>query len=72
MPLYEYKCEGCNKVIEILQSSTVTQTEGYCPACNSVQQLSKQFSVPAAPQGHINPSFVKPATGHTCGHGGFG
>ncbi|NUO19875.1 zinc ribbon domain-containing protein [bacterium] len=71
MPLYEYKCDGCGKVIEILQSNTQTLTEGFCPTCNAVKPLSKLFSLTAAPQGHGSQGFVGASAGHSCGHGGF-
>ncbi|MCB9357651.1 MAG: zinc ribbon domain-containing protein [Calditrichaeota bacterium] len=72
MPLYEYKCDTCGHVIEILQSSTTTQTEGYCPNCEAVRNLSKLFSLTAAPQGHGSDGFGGSLSGGGgCGHGGF-
>lgn len=74
MPLYEYKCESCGSIIEILQSNTCSQSEGYCATCNAVTKLTKLFSLTAAPQGHGSDGFASaPASsgGCGCGRGGF-
>ena len=46
MPIYEYQCQSCKKQLELLVRSHETPE---CPECGSVE-LSKQFSVPAAPK----------------------
>ncbi|MCB1060468.1 MAG: zinc ribbon domain-containing protein [Calditrichaeota bacterium] len=74
MPIYEYKCEACGNVLEILQSSTKTQSEGFCPHCNAVRNLTKIFSLTAAPQGSGSDSFASSSSGGGgcgCGGGGF-
>jgi len=45
MPLYDYRCDACNKTFELLVRSSTVPT---CPTCGS-QQLEKQVSAPVAP-----------------------
>ncbi len=45
MPIYDYRCNDCNKAFELLVKSTTILA---CPACGSLQ-LEKQVSLPAAP-----------------------
>jgi putative FmdB family regulatory protein len=45
MPIYDYRCEGCNKIFELLVKASTTPS---CPACGSAQ-LEKLVSLPAAP-----------------------
>lgn len=46
MPLYEYECKSCDRVVEILIRS---QKEAVaCPDCGG-QRLDRVLSVPAAP-----------------------
>lgn len=75
MPLYEYKCETCGKVVEVLQSSTACLTEYYCPSCQAVKPVAKLFSLTAAPQGSGSDAFASSSAsgGGGCGCGrGFG
>ncbi|MFO0920896.1 MAG: zinc ribbon domain-containing protein [Pirellulales bacterium] len=46
MPLFEYHCEDCDQVVEILVMGTSTVIE--CPKCGG-KQLKKQLSVIATP-----------------------
>ncbi len=46
MPIYEYKCNGCGTVSEILHKSMDTKTVN-CSKCDSTD-LSKLVSVPGA------------------------
>ncbi len=55
MPIYEYQCESCKKLCELLVRSNETPA---CPECGSVK-LSKQFSLPATPKaGGGNPGSM--------------
>lgn len=45
MPIYEYKCKNCGKVIEIFQKTT--EEKPICPNCGS-EDLQKLLSIPAA------------------------
>lgn len=45
MPIYDYRCNGCNKAFELLVRSTTVLA---CPECGSLQ-LEKLVSLPAAP-----------------------
>lgn len=42
MPIFEFKCESCKKVIEKIVKSDITFTE--CPNCSS--KAVKQLSAP--------------------------
>lgn len=50
MPLYEYKCDSCGNVVEILESTVKNRAEGYCPNCEGERKFTKLFSLTAAPQ----------------------
>jgi putative FmdB family regulatory protein len=43
MPIYEYKCDDCGKVTELLESSG-NKTQRKCAHCGS-DKLTKQLSV---------------------------
>ena len=43
MPLYEYVCQKCGNVLEVLQKVGQNQAEQDCPVCNS-QELIKKIS----------------------------
>ncbi len=45
MPIYEYKCENCGKVIEIFQKTIAEKPT--CPNCGS-SELQKLLSSPGA------------------------
>ena len=45
MPLYEYRCEPCDRTFETLIRSSGDQP--HCPQCGNVD-VDKQLSVPAA------------------------
>ena len=48
MPLYEYKCKGCERQFELLRSFRDGHTPARCPACGS-EQTNRLLSVFAAP-----------------------
>jgi len=37
MPLYDYRCEGCGEVFEILAGPSDPAAEAACPACGGVR-----------------------------------
>ena len=37
MPIYEFRCEGCGEVFELLAMSKNDQVEAKCPHCDSVE-----------------------------------
>jgi len=47
MPIYEYKCEDCNKITEIFLKSKDDKEIPVCKYCGS-KKLTKQISVPGA------------------------
>lgn len=47
MPIYEYKCDDCSTVSEILVKNTENQSKVVCPNCRS-GNLDKLISAPGA------------------------
>jgi len=47
MPIYEYKCQECGKVIEVFVRSIHEKIDLSCPDCKS-KNLKKIFSTPSA------------------------
>ena len=43
MPLYEYQCENCGKVFELLRRMSDSDGDIACPKCHS-QKVDRQFS----------------------------
>jgi putative FmdB family regulatory protein len=43
MPLYEYQCENCGKVFELLRRMSESDRGIECPACHS-KNVDRQFS----------------------------
>jgi putative FmdB family regulatory protein len=43
MPLYEYHCENCGKVFELLRRMSDSDCDVSCPDCRS-QKVDRQFS----------------------------
>jgi putative FmdB family regulatory protein len=43
MPLYEYQCENCGKVFELLRRMSESDRGVECPACHS-KRVDRQFS----------------------------
>ncbi len=35
MPIFEYRCNGCNSKFDILHKSITKQEDVFCPECNS-------------------------------------
>lgn len=46
MPLYEYRCEGCQHKFEVMQSLGAKPEETVCPRCHAVkaQRLMSAFA----------------------------
>ncbi|OYD15212.1 hypothetical protein CH330_06305 [candidate division WOR-3 bacterium JGI_Cruoil_03_51_56] len=44
MPIYEYRCESCGKVIEQLRSARETDESVTCPDCS--KPMKRVFSAP--------------------------
>ncbi len=49
MPIYEYSCKQCGKVVELLQKTGTTNAGVLCPACGA-DALAKMLSVTAPAQ----------------------
>jgi len=47
MPLYEYRCEKCDKTFEMLRRMSEADSATECPACAS-KRVKRQFSSFAA------------------------
>lgn len=45
MPIYDFRCNNCNKTFELLVRTSTVQA---CPTCSSLQ-LEKLVSLPAPP-----------------------
>jgi putative FmdB family regulatory protein len=50
MPIYEYKCNNCNKKFEFFHKSINSEEQVSCPQCNSLE-IKKVFSKFAATVG---------------------
>jgi len=59
MPIYEYRCQGCGQVSELLVKTMSQGQNLSCPLCGS-GNLEKLFSVPNL----LKDSTTSP--GHTC------
>lgn len=68
MPLYEYRCRGCEKVFEVLQSTGATARGLECPECGG-RAHDKLLSVFAPAKGNgASPSMS--SVGEPCGSPG--
>ena len=71
MPLYEYKCNECGTVTEVLAKSYRNDMRGQCPTCNEERPFTKLFSVFAAPAGnHFEAVGACGEPRGSCGGGG--
>ena len=63
MPLYEYQCAKCDKIVEVIQKfSDAPLTE--CPNCGSpVEKLLSRSSFHLKGGGWYKTDYKKPATG---------
>lgn len=73
MPLYEYKCDDCGQVVEVLEARVKNRAEGYCPICEGERKFTKLFSLTAAPQkSEFADMGMCGEPRGTCGGGGCG
>jgi putative FmdB family regulatory protein len=47
MPVYEYRCDSCGKVVEILQRSHTQKESPVCPDCGAAE-MRKLISSPGS------------------------
>jgi putative FmdB family regulatory protein len=47
MPVYEYRCDSCGKVVEILQRSYTQKESPVCPHCGATE-MRKLISSPGS------------------------
>ncbi|MGC9141158.1 MAG: FmdB family zinc ribbon protein [Caldimicrobium sp.] len=66
MPIYEFRCEDCGKIFEILCFTKEEEKEVRCPYCNS-KRVTKEYSTFATSWGRSF-GFGSGA----CGGSGFG
>ncbi len=45
MPLYEYRCQNCKKIIEVLQKNSLQSEPPVCPDCGSAE-MKRMISSP--------------------------
>ena len=65
MPIYEYRCKGCNESFSLLQKMGAGAAETSCPKCGSTE-VEKLISACAVGSG----SAGSHASGPACGMGG--
>jgi putative FmdB family regulatory protein len=70
MPLFEYKCEVCGKVTEVLEKSGRDSAVIYCKQCNKEQSFTKQYSAFAAPAVKFKDMGTCGEPRGSCGGGG--
>jgi putative FmdB family regulatory protein len=66
MPIYEYRCKGCDKEFEKYIASAATTVA--CPECESSQVMRKLSVFGLRTAGSFAPSAM-PAGGGCCGGG---
>ena len=65
MPLYEYHCEDCDTMVEVLQRRSDEQP--VCPRCEGAK-LTRMLSIPAAPAVRTGAaSLPVQGAGESCG-----
>ena len=69
MPLYEYRCQGCEKVFEVLQATGAGKRGLECPECGG-SSLDKLLSVFAPATGNGGSPATMSAVGEPCGSPG--
>lgn len=77
MPIYEYECEDCGKVSEVLHKKINAKERPACPSCGS-KRLAKLISIPSVSVksessiaegtccGRDTPCAVPPCSDGTC------
>jgi putative FmdB family regulatory protein len=69
VPIYEYRCKGCDREFEKYVPSTTTTVA--CPACESAQVMRKLSVFGMKTAGTFQPSAMT-GGGGCCGGGGCG
>jgi putative FmdB family regulatory protein len=67
MPLYEYECKSCLKLVEVLvrgESDHAAQEDAVCPECGK-RGMHRVFSVPASPA--VKNGSSLPVAAENCG-----
>ncbi|MDP2998466.1 MAG: zinc ribbon domain-containing protein [Bryobacterales bacterium] len=62
MPIYEYRCEECGRVFEMLRRFSDADRDLKCPVCES-EDIRRQVSSFAASSGSGNAGGCAPAGG---------
>lgn len=75
MPLYEYVCEECGKVLELLQPMGQSQAGQNCPSCGGVKLVKKISAANIGRESHHGHSGAGLCCGRSerpasCGPGG--
>ena len=69
MPLYEYQCQSCDEVVELLvraSDDAPAPPETGCPGCGE-QHLQRLMSVPSAPAISAGKQLPMAAGPESCG-----
>lgn len=64
MPLYEYECNSCRNLVEVLVRTA--NDRPVCPDCGN-KKLNRVLSVPAAPATSNGGTLPVAAQGEACG-----
>jgi putative FmdB family regulatory protein len=68
MPVYDYRCEECNKVYDVYHKGKEIVEDVVCPSCDSTK-YKKLMSIPAMQIGSYTHADECPAGG-SCESGG--
>jgi putative FmdB family regulatory protein len=74
MPLYEYRCNDCSSVFELLRPMADREVAAVCPSCESraSMPLISRVAVHAGAGSDDSPSTGGGGGGGCCGGGGCG
>lgn len=55
MPIYEYRCDGCGRKVEILHLRTPEAQEAACPGCggSALKRLVSRFATPKSEEARL-------------------
>ena len=70
MPLYEYRCNDCRSVFEVLRPMAQRELAAVCPSCESRASMPLISRVALHPSGSAETSFASPPSGGGCACGG--
>lgn len=57
MPIFEYRCNDCNKKFDILHKSSVKPEDIICPSCGSVSNKKLFSAFSAKSTGEVSAAF---------------